>query len=171
MSCLPCERCNHDMQDEACVYDEDMYSMAKLPSKVKTKTTLVSSPSKKTRSLSSKGQITGSVRSQKKLPRRKVSCPFSPGDFVTGKDRSYRRSIYKMLSTTENPELGLFEFQSLDKDVVERWKDRGAHVNQYQMVRLYNEYRHATKKELKASDDARMNYFLLRLLCKLGIET
>ena len=110
------------------------------------------------------------MTNQKKSTRRKVSCPFKPGDLVTGKDRSYKRSIYKMLEETENPEVGLFEYQSLGFDVVQSWKDNKARISQYQVLRTYDEFRFANDEELKDSKSAKVNYSLRRLLIKLGME-
>ncbi|CAM6003868.1 unnamed protein product [Sphagnum balticum] len=39
--------------------------------------------------------------------------------------KSYKRSIYKMVSTTENPTEGMFEFQSLGNQVVDAFRNAG----------------------------------------------
>jgi hypothetical protein len=113
---------------------------------------------------------------KKKIPKSKLNLPkvprpFDVGDLVTGKDRSYKRSIYKMVSTTENPIMGLFEFQSLGDSVVEMYKDKGVSKSQYTFPREYADFRPATRKELTESNRVQVVYRLLRLLKKLGIAT
>lgn len=100
---------------------------------------------------------------------RKPKVKFKVGDLVTGKDRSYRRSIYKFLSSTESANIGLFEFQSLRSDVVERWKDRGAPSHLYRMNREYSEFRKATPGEVLESDKARAMYYMLKVLRHLSL--
>jgi len=112
------------------------------------------------------------MKSKKKPAKKKVSkkspSPFKVGALVTGVDRSYQRSIYKFLSAKDK-EWGLFEFQSLGADCVLRWKDQGASVLQYQLLRRYEEFRLATRKEIKKSEGTKVTYRLRKLLRLLGI--
>ena len=75
-----------------------------------------------------------------------------------------------MIATTSDKNVGLFEFQSLNGDVVERWKDHGADKSRYQMERLYCEFRLADRDEIKEGADARATYYLRKLLRKLKIH-
>ena len=100
---------------------------------------------------------------------RRSSASFKPGDLVTGKDRSYKRSIYKMLSTSENPETGLFEFQSLGPYCVDRYIDMGSKSVQYQFIREYAEFRLANRQEIAVSNRTRSQYRMLKFLERLGI--
>jgi hypothetical protein len=104
----------------------------------------------------------------KKKPK-KSKIPFKIGAMVTGTDRSYKRSIYKFMAATEDSEYGVFEFQSLGWDVIQRWLDVGANVTQYQMLRRYDEFRLAKRNEIKESKDAKAKYSLRRVLDKLNI--
>jgi hypothetical protein len=96
---------------------------------------------------------------------------FEPGDLVTGKDRSYKRSIYKILSSTEDPDIVLVEFQSLGYKNVQMWKDNGASQSSYQFFREYSEFRLATRQEIDESSNTKTQYALIRLLKKLGMVT
>ena len=106
-----------------------------------------------------------------RMPKKRNKVPFKIGDLVTGIDRSYKRSIYKMLSSTEDPDRGLFEFQSLGADVVQRWKDSHSSISQYQMTRKYKDFRLATVDELNESTRAQSRYALQKLLHKLEVLT
>lgn len=112
------------------------------------------------------------MRSKKKPVKKKVSkkspSPFKIGALVTGVDRSYQRSIYKFLSAKDK-ERGLFEFQSLGTDCILRWKDQGASILQYQLLRRYEEFRLATRKEIKKSEGTKATYRLRKLLKLLKI--
>ena len=105
----------------------------------------------------------------KRQNRKKKPRPFEPGDFVTGVDRSYKRSIYKMLSTTEDPLAGLFEFQSLGSDTLDSWLDSKSLKHTYQMYRLYSDFRHASRKEVVEMDRSKALYRLRRILHKLDV--
>jgi hypothetical protein len=102
-----------------------------------------------------------------------MKAPFKVGDLVTGKDRSFKRSIYKLIGISDenlkNPEFGMFEFQSLGDDVVERWKEQGARVSNYQFIRKFSEFRLATRGEKKEGAKARGMYYLMKMLQRLGI--
>ncbi len=96
-------------------------------------------------------------------------CPFDIGDLVIGKDRSYSRSVYKYISETESEILGLFEFQQLKHDVVDRYRDIGVASTMYTFVRRYAEFKLASVEEIDVMRGARYRYCVFRLLGKLGV--
>lgn len=117
------------------------------------------------------------MQSKKKLeqtktdkPARKRRYKFKIGALVTGIDRSFKRSVYKLIARSSQADIGLFEFQSLGRDVVERWKDGHASTASYQGYRRYNEFRLATKKELLESYKARSTYMLIKMLRRLRVS-
>jgi hypothetical protein len=102
--------------------------------------------------------------------RKKTVRPkFKLGDLVTGKDRSYRRSIYKMVGLSTDPEQGMFEFQSLGNQVVDAFKNQGSPTTMYIFLRRYDEFRHATDEEIRSSDKVRAKYRLIYLLGSLKL--
>ena len=101
---------------------------------------------------------------------RKTSPQFKVGDLVTGIDRSYKRSVYKFISTTESDNIGIFEFQSLNGSVVDSYKDSKAPRHTYEFSRLYSEFRLANRDELNENDKYRSSYKLLKLLRLLKIH-
>jgi hypothetical protein len=80
------------------------------------------------------------------------NIPFKKGALVTGKNRSYKRSIYKFIKPTADPDIGIFEFISLNgqtrKDHQRMAKQP---VSAYKMPRDYAEFRLATWFEVKSS--------------------
>jgi hypothetical protein len=96
---------------------------------------------------------------------------FKVGDLVTGVDRSYKRSIYKYVKSVETfpEEYGWYEFVSLNGNVVQMWKDRGADATQYLFLRLNDEFRLATPAEINSSNTDVTRYAVRSLLMKLGV--
>lgn len=137
--------------------------MAWSNTKAKTAKTSVRSRSKTTKSSSARA-------SSASVSRRKLSGGFRVGDLVTGLDRSYQRSIYKVLGKGTKSKSLLLEFVSLRDDVIDRWKDTGAGVLQYQCERRSSEFRKANRKEIKASKRARAIYYLNKLFNRLGLQ-
>lgn len=101
--------------------------------------------------------------------RTKVKVPFNRGDLVTGLDRSYKRSIYKFLSSTENPEFGLFEFQSLNGNTVVMYKMQGFKQSKFEGVRAYSEFRLAEPFEALENNRLIARDCVRSLLKKLGV--
>ena len=137
--------------------------MALSNTKAKTAKTSVRSRSKKTKSSSARA-------SNATASRKKLRGGFRLGDLVTGRDRSYRRSIYKVIGRGVDAKHLLLEFVSLKDDTIDRWLDSKAPVDMYQSMRKHSEFRKANRKEIKESRLVIALYRLHRLLRKLGIE-
>ena len=108
---------------------------------------------------------------QKTQVKKKLKGGFKVGELITGRDRSYKRSIYKVLSKTSNPRILLLEFVSLGEDVIEMWKDRKANPFHYRCERKATDFRKATRKEIRESNRTRGIYQLRKILRKLGLKT
>jgi hypothetical protein len=74
-----------------------------------------------------------------------------------------------MIGNCSGSGYGLFEFQSLGKDVVEKWKDNGASIDRYQGIRDYSEFRLADPHEILDGKKAKAEYYLLKILKKLNV--
>lgn len=135
--------------------------------KAKMKKTLASSSSKTTRSTSQRASRT---KTTGRLKKSKFPS-YNRGDLVTGKDRSYKRSIYKYIGPSVDPLYGEFEFVTLGENTAEQYM-RGHRFTDKSAItfrRLFAEFRKATPKEIKKSNQTRARYLLRFLLFRLGI--
>lgn len=96
---------------------------------------------------------------------------FNINDLVTGKNRSYKRSIYRYIGPHEDsPEtMGYYQFVTLGNTTVKQWKDRGADPKQYTFPRDHDEFRLATPEEIEESDNVVTEYAVRSLLHKLKV--
>jgi hypothetical protein len=102
--------------------------------------------------------------------RRKLKGGFKVGDLVTGKNRSYHRSVYKVIGPGGSPKYLLLEFVSLGHDVVMNYKRRNAPLGMYQTFRQHARFRKVTKKERKESNKTTARWYLLEILKLLGLN-
>lgn len=88
---------------------------------------------------------------------------FRVGDLVTGTDRRYARSIYRIESLIDD-ERGMYRIVSLSGRVYPKDLENGLFENKHDGFRL------ATNMEIKISSDSNhTRYCLIRLLSNLGI--
>lgn len=98
-----------------------------------------------------------------------MPSPFAINDLVTGKDKSYLRSVYKYIGHTDDPESGIFELVTYKRQCVDYFRHAKARSTVYTFKRRYDEFVLASSEEIAKSNKTRATYMLCYVLDKLGV--
>jgi hypothetical protein len=95
----------------------------------------------------------------------KVKAPFKVNTLVTGIDKSYARSIYRLVKI-EDELHGQYRIVSLSGRLYKPRDPRG------KMRRMHSEFEIASYMQIKISSDAKnTHYHLVKFLAKLGLKS